>query len=162
MDKIDEKAKAEPKHVDPPKPVKPKVAIINEIEPEPEDKFLYPFEDMEPGAGFFIPNVPNETTAQTVARLAPQLAAVNDWYSEIETDANGDEVWEDVYVRTTKLNPDGSLQLDGAGRVIYGHDPISRPNYIFGRRYVARRITKGDEFADKTADVDGVLVVRVV
>jgi hypothetical protein len=117
---------------------------------------------MKPGQGFFVPNEPNETTAQTVARLAPQLALVNDWYSEIETDANGDEVWEDVYIRTTKLNPDGSLQLDGAGRVIYGHDPVSRPNYIFGRRYVARRIAKGDEFADKTADVDGVLVVRVV
>ena len=71
------------------------------------------------------------------------------------------EIWEDVYVRSTKLNPDGSLQLDGAGKVIYGHDPVSRPKLIASRQYVGRRIAKGDEFADKTADVDGVLVVRV-
>ncbi len=162
MDKVDEKPKSDPKHVDPPKPVKPKVTVLDAVEAEPEDKFLYPFDDMDAGAGFFVPNVPGETTAQTLTRLGPQLAYANDWYSEVELDVNGDEVWEDVYVRTTKRNPDGSVQLDAGGKPIYGHDPISRPNYIYGRRYVARRIAKGDEFADKTADVDGVLVVRVV
>jgi hypothetical protein len=156
-------AKAAEKPVEPPKVVKPKVALLNDVEAaEPEDEFIYPFVDMKPGQGFFVPNEPNMTTAQTLAKLNTHVARANDWYGEVELDRNGDEIWEDAYVRSTKLNPDGSLQLDGAGKVIYGHDPISRPKLISSRQYVARRIAKGDEFADKTADVDGVLIVRVV
>lgn len=176
MDKIEESTKpADPKwkppadqkppisapSVDPPKPVRPKVAVFDNVDVD-NDKFMYPFFSTKLGQGFFVANAPNETTAQTLAKLNSHVAYANDWYSEIELDQYGDEVWEEVFVRSTKRNPDGSAQRDSNGKIIYGHDPVSRSNYVYSRRYVARVIAKDDLIAGKKSDADGVLVVRVV
>lgn len=147
--------------VDPAKPVRLKVATFDNIDVD-NDKFMYPFFGTKPGQGFFVANAPNETTAQTLAKLHSHVAYANDWYSEIELDKDGDEVWEEVFVKSTKRNPDGSVQRDSNGRIIYGHNPVSRPNYIYSRRYVARVIAKDDLIAGKKSEADGVLVVRVV
>ncbi len=145
-----------------PKVEKAKVSLISDIDDPEDTDFAYPFVDMDVDQGFFVPNESGQTTLQNAKRLSAHVAAANKLFQVVELNEDGDEVWEDVYVRTTKRNPDGSVQLDGAGKPIIGHDPVSRPNVIYSRRFIARPITKGDAFADKTADVDGVLVVRVV
>ncbi len=101
------------------------------------------------------------TTAQNAAKVHSHIVAVNDLYSEVETDENGDEVWEEVYVRTAKRNADGTVALDAGGRPIVGHDPISRPNLVYSRHYILRQIAKDDMIAGKKADADGVLVARL-
>ncbi len=142
--------------------LKPKVELINNIYDLEDVEFDYPFSEMELNQGFFIPNAPNQTTLDNAKALAIQIGIANKLFSVIELDENGDEVWEDVYIRTTKRNSDGSVQLDGGGWPIIGHDPIARPNIIYNRRFAARQLVKGDTFGNMTADVDGVLIVRVV
>lgn len=146
-----------------PKVEKAKVSLIDDTHAYTidEDKLYYPFVDMKPGQGFFVPNEPDQTTMDTVARVGVYVAIANNSYTVIETDQNGDEVWEDVYVRSTKRNPDGSIPVDGGGHPIIGHDPISRPNLIYARRYAIRPVLKDELIAGKKSDA-GVLVVRVI
>ncbi len=144
-----------------PKVEKAKVTLVNDAFHVRNDDEHYPFTEMKPGQGFFVPNEPNQTTAQNAAKVHSHIVAVNDLYSEVETDENGDEVWEEVYVRTAKRNADGTVALDAGGRPIVGHDPISRPNLVYSRHYILRQIAKDDMIAGKKADADGVLVARL-
>ena len=156
--KDDEK---KPEVVKPVEIKKAKVTMINDADVV-EDKLYYPFISMEPGQGFFIPNEPGQTTMQNLVKMSGQVAAANRLYTVTEVNENGDEVWEDVYVRTSTRNPDGSVKLDAGGVPIEGHDPVSRPNVIYARRYVARAVIKDDLIAGKKSDADGVLVVRAI
>lgn len=138
------------------------VSNINKELYDAEYKLDYPFNNLEVGQGFFVPNKPAETTIKNLERMHAAVVLANEFYSEAEVDEAGDEVWETVFVKSRQRNVDGTFKLTGDGKYIESADQINRPRLIYFRHYMAYAIIKDYEMADgNKAKEDGVLVVRV-
>jgi hypothetical protein len=124
--------------------------------------FKYPFEDMEPGQGMFIPVGKNKTTDGLMSEMYKAVDQYRKQNSEIERDENGDDVMEDVAINVKKRNEDGTVQLDG-GVPRLDIKSGFRPKLI-GPNFTVKAIVKGDKLGEddsEEADTDGVLVVRM-
>lgn len=121
----------------------------------------YPFSDLDVGQSFFVPNG-REVTKET-AYLEMHKAAVgaNRFYGEVETDENGDEVWETVTIKSLVRNPDGTVKLQSDGKPIEGADHVMRPNLIRARYFVVRPVAKDYDIGNGKATEDGVVIIRV-
>lgn len=121
----------------------------------------YPFEDLELGEAFFIPTQPNNTTDNLLAKLHKSINSAKQKYGEVEVNEEGDEIWEVLTIMTKKRNEDGTIQLEN-NKPITGADFHQRPKYIYTRNFVAKAVTKDQEFSDSDkAPADGVVVIRV-
>lgn len=124
--------------------------------------FMYPFEDMNIGQGFFIPVAKGSTTDKLMARINHQIAMFRKQTSECEKDENGDDVWESIVIQTKKRK-DHVIQLEPDGKPIVGANQTNRPKLIYSANFIARPVVAGDEYAEgQKAEGDGVLVVRVI
>lgn len=125
-----------------------------------EQKFAYPFVDLEIGQGIFIPVEQNGTTDQLVAAVHRQVDAFRKYASSVEHDENGDEVMERVIIKEKKRNDDGTIQLSG-NEIRTGANQTSREKLI-GPNFAVKAVVKGDAIAEgNEAEGDGVLVVRM-
>lgn len=140
---------------------KAKVTVINNVD-KVEDRLYYPFADMKPGQGFFLPNEPAQTTDQAFDKMHSHIVLANNMYAEVECDENGDEVWEEVVIKSRKRGPDGRVLLESSGNPVLGHDPVVRPKLIRSRRYAVRKIAIGDDIGGKKSEADGILVIRSI
>jgi hypothetical protein len=124
-------------------------------------QFKYPFEDISPGQGMFIPVPKGRTTDQLMREMYKSIDQYRKQNSEVERDENGDDIMEDVAINTKKRNADGTVQLDdGVPRL--GISSGFRPR-LLGPNFVVKAVVKGDSLADggDKANTDGVLVVRM-
>ncbi len=123
-------------------------------------QFAYPFEDLVPGQGMFIPVEENKTTDNLMNKLYHQIDQYRKQASEVERDENGDDVMEDVAINQKKRNEDGTVQLDGSVPRL-GIKSGFRPKLI-GPTFVVKAVVKGDTLAENNeADGDGALVIRM-
>lgn len=130
-----------------------------------DNKFIhsnYPFGDLEAGQGIFIKIPDGKTTDEVMEKSYKDIHAANEYFSETARDENGDEILEQLIIKERKRNDDGSLQLEGDGKLIVGANSVQRPKKIYLRQYVAKAIVKNDEIGKgKKAESDGVLIIRV-
>jgi hypothetical protein len=171
MDTLEKEKPATKSAFDPIEPAKPDVV---ETPPKKEFKkfdkvdyrlvkteFLYPFEELEVGQAFFVPlEAPNtmDTLVFGVHRQVMQYKLVN---SEIELNEDGDEVLENVTIRSRLRNTDGSFKLGPDGLPKISASSISRHKLI-GPSFMVKPVLKDDQIAEETkAEADGVLVIRV-
>lgn len=125
-------------------------------------EFNRPFDDLEIGNAFFVPNKDGQTTENHLAQLHQQIAAYRDMNSEIEKDEDGDDILETVVIASKKRNSDGTLVLEANGNPLVGANPVTRPKRIYYKNFIARAVVKGNKVdGDNEIDHDGVLVVRV-
>lgn len=90
------------------------------------------------------------------------IATVREHYSEIMRDEKGDEILENVTVKTRKKNDDGTFQLTD-GEVIVGANFTHMPKMIYSRNFVAKPVVKNSKVGEGfNANEDGVVVIRVV
>lgn len=123
-------------------------------------EFKYPFEDLEPGQGMFIPVPKGKTTDALMNEMHRSVNQYRKQNSEVERDENGDDVMEDVAINVKKRNEDGTVQLDG-GVPRLDIKSGFRPKLI-GPGFTVKAVVKGDEIGEgEEADTDGVLVVRL-
>lgn len=124
------------------------------------DQFLYPFNDLKPLQGLFIPVERNSTTDKLMATIHKQVDQFRKQNSEVEKDENGDDVMEDVAINQKKRNEDGTIQLDG-DKPRLGIKSGFRPK-LFGPTFAVKAVVKDDEIGENNkADGDGVLVIRM-
>lgn len=128
-----------------------------------KEKFnsVYPIGDLKLGQGFFVPNKQDQSTDKHVEDMWRHLALARNYYSEVEHDEHGDEIWETLIAKERKKNEDGTLQLDGEGKVITGANQLIRPKLVGNRNFVVRGVAKGFDLGNGKAPSDGVLVIRV-
>lgn len=149
------------------KPVWPDrhVIVSNPNVPVVVDNPKYPFADLSVGQGVFLPVEPNSTLDKLnddvhKSILLSRRAGI------VELNQFGDEVHEQVIIKTRKRNPDGTLALDH-GKYIYGADPVTRPKLLCGGEdnpsFMIRSVLKDEviDNSDGKAPFDGALVIRV-
>lgn len=126
-----------------------------------DDDEDYPYDELEIEQGFFIPTQPNNTTDALLAEMQKSIENAKQRYGQIEVNREGDEIWEQLTVRTKKRNEDGTIQLEG-GKPILGADFFHRPKYIYTRNFIVKPVVKGEKIGKSAkADGDGVVVIRV-
>lgn len=123
-------------------------------------QFKYPFEDLKPSQGMFIPVEENSTTDALMSKLFKQVAQYRKQASEVERDEDGDDVMEDVAINKKKRNDDGTVQLDGDTPRL-GIKSGFRPK-LLGPAFTVKAVVKGDQLSkNNKADSDGALVIRM-
>lgn len=124
-------------------------------------EFLYPFEGLAVGQGFFVPlEHPNtmDILSYNIHRQVSQFKLQN---SQAELNEDGDDVLENVTIRSRIRNKDGSFALDGSGNPKLSASSVSRPKLI-GPSFIVKHVLKDDLVAENTkSEADGVLVIRV-
>jgi len=129
----------------------------------PDEAWLdlnYPFEDMKPGQGMFIPVEVGSTTDKLMAKVHKQVNQYRKQNSEQECDENGDTVMEDVAINVKQRNDDGTVKLDGDVPRL-GIKSGFRPK-LLGPSFAVKAVVKGDEIGEgEEADADGALVIRL-
>ena len=127
-----------------------------------QNDHFYPFADMKPGQGFFVPTRKGKTTDHLVMTLHKAVDAFIEQTSTTEKDKNGDDIWETITTIPKKRNTDGTIQLDGAGNPIVGANHTHRPKRLHASTFMVLPVIAGDEIAEgRTSDTDGALVIRV-
>ena len=146
---------------------KAKIILVKDVNKElfdnttEESDAMYPFYQLEIGQGFFVP-ADDVTQDQLVRQFHSQLAYIRQDTAEIERDANGDQVWETVVVKTRPRDKDGNVKLQGDGTDIVGADHVLRPVLINPRRFIVKRVSEGYDIGEKHEVEDsGVMVIRV-
>jgi hypothetical protein len=146
---------------------KDKIILVKDVNKElfdnttEESDALYPFYQLEVGQGFFVP-ADNISQDQLMRNFHSQLAYIRQDTAAFERDANGDEVWETVVVKSTTRNADGTTKLQSDGTPIVGSDHVLRPVLINPRRFVVKRISEGYDIGEgKEVEENGVMVIRV-
>lgn len=122
----------------------------------------YPFNDLDIGQAIFVPNAKAETTDKTLERMHQVVRKARAFYAEVELDDNGDEVWEQVVIKSRKRNADGSFVLDAVGKPLESADSVLRPKLIGSRHYIVRPVVKDYDTGGQKAPEDGVLIIRVI
>ena len=102
----------------------------------------HPFYQLEVGQGFFVP-ADEISQHQLMRNLHSQVAHIRQENAAFERDANGDEVWETVVVKTTTRNADGTPKVQSDGNPIVGADHVLSPILVNPRRFILRRIREG-------------------
>lgn len=148
-----------------PNVVAEKFIVVNNINKELiNDKYVseYPFNDLEAGHGFFVPNGPAQTTEQTRLHMNDEITKARNFYGNVEVDENGDEVWETVVVKTRSRNEDGTFTaLQTNGKPLESATQLLRPHLICPRHYVTYPVVKDYDLGGHKAVSDGVFVARV-
>lgn len=120
------------------------------------------FGNLESGQGLFLATEVNKTTDELIEKLQKSIYNINNKYSVIAVDENGDEILENLTIKVRKRNEDGTLQLND-GQVITGANMVQRPKRIFYRQFAVKPVVKDDVLTDgKKAPGDGALVIRVI
>ena len=126
-------------------------------------EFKYPFVDLEPGQGLFIPVGKGKTTDALMSEMYKAIDQYRKQASEVERDENGDDVMEDVAINVKKRNEDGTVQLDGGEPRLTVKSGF-RPKLV-GPNFTVKAVVKDDILTDEEdgekADTDGVLVIRM-
>ena len=147
----------------------PKIAIVKNVNKElfdnttEEENVRYPFYQLEVGQGFFVPVDDKLNQQQLVSNMHSSLAAIRQSHAEIEYDADGDEVWETVVIKSRQRNADGTLKLQADGTP-FGESAsqVMRPMLINPRRFIVKPVVKDYEVGEGSkAERDGVVVIRV-
>lgn len=135
--------------------------INHHIHKDGHYQFAYPFVDLTPGQGLFVPIPKNSTTDKFMLHMHKMINQYVKQNSEVEKDDEGDDVMEDVAINKKKRNDDGTTQLDGDTPRL-GIKSGFRPKLI-GPTFTVKSIVKGDELSDENnkAEGDGVLVIRM-
>jgi hypothetical protein len=145
---------------------KPK--IINDaadilLSDEEIGKQQYPFHDLEVGQGFFVPTGENMTTDNMMEKLYTAVFNARSQYAQVARDEHGDEILEQLTIKTRKRNDDGTIQLDGADVPIPGANFVHKPKLIHYRDFIVKPVAKNDPTGKSgKAEADGVLVIRVL
>lgn len=123
---------------------------------------MYPFSQLEPGQGFFVPAKDGQTTDNLIENMYRTIHHVRETFAEVQRDENGDEILDNVTVKTRKKNDDGTFQLTGDNEVITGANFTHMPRAIYTRNFVAKPVTKDSKLGDSfNAPEDGIIVIRV-
>lgn len=127
-----------------------------------KDEYLYPFDKLTIGQAFFIPLEPNYTIDKLVFDANKQAYRFRIQNSSIEKNEDGDEILENITIRSRLRNLDGSFKLDGDGNPKLSATAVSRPRLI-GPKFIVKSVIGGDAIGenDAKAEADGVLVIRV-
>lgn len=121
----------------------------------------FPILDLEAGQGLFIAAGAGYTTDMLVEEARKVVTSIRSRFGVVETDENGDEILEQLTVKTRSRNDDGTVKLDAKGRVIEGANFVQRPKLAFVPAFVVKAVVKDDEIGDdRKASSDGVLIVR--
>jgi hypothetical protein len=130
------------------------------IDETQKQKFNYPFQDMKPGQGMFIPVEKGGTTDKLMSKLYKQVDQFRKQNSEVERDEEGDDIMVDEAINKKKRNEDGTVQLDG-GVPRLGIKSGFVPKLI-GPKFAVRAVVKDDELAEgQKAESDGALIIRM-
>jgi hypothetical protein len=106
---------------------------------------------LEVGQGFFIPlEAPNtmDTLVFSIHRQIMQYKLAN---SEVELNEDGDEVLENVTIRSRLRNTDGSFKLGPDGLPKISVASVLR-NKLIGPSFMARAVLKGDRIVEGTQE----------
>lgn len=123
-------------------------------------EFNYPFEDLKPSQGMFMPVEENSTTDALMSKLYKQVDQYRKQASEIDRDENGDDIMIDLAINQKKRNEDGTVQLDG-DKPRLGIKSGFTPKLV-GPTFIVKAVVKGDQLAkNNEADHDGALVIRM-
>jgi hypothetical protein len=146
---------------------KPKIVNYDDdiilLSDEEIGKQPYPFHDLEVGQGFFVPTGENLTTDSLMERMYKAVFNARTQYAQVARDEHGDEILEQLTVKTRKRNEDGTIQLDGGDMPIPGANFVHKPKLIHYRDFVLKPVVKDDPIGKSgKAEADGVLVIRVL
>lgn len=126
-------------------------------------KQQYPFHDLEVGQGFFIPTGENKTTDNLMEKMYTAVFNARTQYAQVARDEHGDEILEQLTIKTRKRNDDGTIQLDGGDVPIPGANFVHKPKLIHYRDFIVKPVAKDDPIGkNDKAEADGVLVIRVL
>lgn len=147
---------------------KSKIILVKDVNKElfdnttEESDALYPFYQLEIGQGFFVPVSDQASQSQLLRQFHSQLAYIRQDTAEFERDANGDEVWETVTVKTRPRDKDGTVKQQSDGTDIVGADHVLRPVLINPRRFIVKPVSEGYDIGEgHEVEDDGVMVIRV-
>lgn len=132
---------------------------LNSFKEEDED---YPFSQLEVGQAFFVSAKNEVTTDALVEKMNARVYYTKQKYGEIEKNENGDEIWEQVTVKTRKRNDDGTIQLEPDGKPTVGAHFTHVAKMAYARNFIVRPVAKDMEISKgQNATEDGVMIIRV-
>jgi hypothetical protein len=149
------------KDADLPKVLKVDDAYI-ETDNQQENEFMsrYPFDDLDVGEGFFVANKDEPKIDSLIDYMNREIHRARDFYSMAERSENGDEILEEVYVKSKKL-VNGKPELDSLNQPIINMTSTLIPKRIYSRHFSAYEVVKDDVIGEGVeAPDDGVLVIR--
>jgi len=118
----------------------------------------YPFNDLAVGDGYFVAD--DDVIGDSIDYLRKETYRARNYYSIVEHDENGDEVWETLTIKNRKIT-NGKFDLDDAGNFIMSATQVSRPKLIYSRHFSAIAVEKDADMGNgQKAPAAGVLVIR--
>lgn len=102
----------------------------------------YPFEALNVGQSFFVPN--DDKKPNAAKSLASTVSSATARYAVEAKDATGAVIMEDVKVKTFKKGADGKNAKDEAGKpIVESETTESRPKMVETRKFIVRSVEGG-------------------